>query len=253
MGPLKRFDSAGVEIAFIDEGEGPATLLIHGFASNLRVNWVSTSWLNDLLAADRRVIAFDNRGHGESGKPHDPLEYPAPTMAEDARRLLDHLAVERADVIGYSMGARIGAFLALAHPERVRRLVFGGLGEGMVKGVGPAQPIAAALRAASVDGISDQQALGFRVFADRTGSDREALAACILAARQVITPAELQKLTMPVLVAVGSEDEVGGSAGALAAIIPGAEAFVIPGRDHMKAVGDRRHKQAVLEFLGRGM
>ncbi len=253
MSNMKRFDSDGVEIAFIDEGEGPATLLIHGFASNARVNWVCTSWVTELVGAGRRVIALDNRGHGESGKPHDPAAYPAPVMAEDARRLLDHLKVERADVIGYSMGARITAFLALAHPARVRTAVFGGMGERMVTGSagGRAETIAAALLADSPEDVTDDSARGFRIFADRTGSDRQALAACMLAKGPKITPAELATLAMPVLVAVGSDDEVGGSAEALAALIPGAEAFVIPGRDHMKAVGDPRHKAAVLDFLKR--
>ena len=130
------FNSNGVDIAYLDEGEGFPTLLIHGFGSNHRVNWVATSWVRDLTAAGRQVMAPDNRGHGESGKPHDPAAYGTPVMAEDVRRLLDHLGIEKADVIGYSMGARIAAFLALAHPERVRRLALSGLGEGLVKGVG---------------------------------------------------------------------------------------------------------------------
>jgi pimeloyl-ACP methyl ester carboxylesterase len=248
---VQTFDSDGVEIAFIDEGKGPAALLIHGFASNHRVNWVSTSWTHDLVAAGRRVVAFDNRGHGESGKPHDSEAYGTPLMAEDARRLMDHLGLERADVIGYSMGARIAAFLALADPQRVRCAVFGGLGEGMVRGVGPSEPVAAALLAPSIDDVTGERERMFRAFADQTGSDREALAACIVAARQTLTPDELQRIAVPVLVAVGSDDEVGGSAEALAALIPGAEAFVIPRRDHMKAVGDRRHKAAALDFLAR--
>lgn len=250
--PTQRtFDSDGVEIAFFDEGEGPPTLLIHGFASNARVNWVSTSWLTALIEAGRRVIALDNRGHGESGKPREAEAYRTPLMAEDARRLLDHLGIGKADVIGYSMGARIAAFLALAHPERVRRAVFSGLGEGMVKGVGPSEPIAAAMLAPSADEVADEAARGFRQFADRTGGDRRALAACISAARQVLAPEELAQISVPVLVAVGSEDGIGGSATALAQLIPDAEAFIIEGRDHMKAVGDRRHKAAVLEFLSR--
>ena len=151
------FNSDGIEIAFMDEGDGPPTLLIHGFGSNHRVNWVSTSWTRDLLAAGRRVIALDNRGHGESGKPHDAEFYRIAFMAEDSRRLLDHLQVERADVIGYSMGARIAASFALAHPERVRRAVFGGLGEGMVARelFAPAEPLIEALRAKTIDDVSD--------------------------------------------------------------------------------------------------
>jgi pimeloyl-ACP methyl ester carboxylesterase len=248
---MLHFDSDGVDIAFLDEGEGPATLMIHGFASNARVNWVSTSWLSELVAAGRRVVAFDNRGHGESGKPHGREAYPAPVMAEDARRLLDHLKIEAADVIGYSMGARIAAFLAIGHPARVRSAVFGGMGERMVKGGGSPQAIAAALLAESADEITDVHALGFRIFADRTGSDRKALAACMLSDRPPVTPAALGALTMPVLVAVGSDDEIAGSPAALAGLMPGGETFVIEGRDHMKAVGDKTYKAAVLDFLAR--
>ena len=249
---MKSFDSDGVPIAFIDEGVGSPTLLIHGFASNHRVNWVSTSWIKDLVAAGRRVIAFDNRGHGESGKLYDPEPYRTPIMAEDARRLLDHLRIEAADVIGYSMGARIGAFLALEHPQRVRRAVLSGLGEGLLKPTGPSpEEIAAALRAASPEEVSDERARAFRLFAEQTGSDREALAACILGCRQTLSPAELGQLQTPVLVAVGSEDDIAGRPEPLAALIPRSDVFVIPGRDHMKAVGDRRHKAAVLEFLSR--
>ena len=245
------FDSDGVDIAYMDEGQGPPILLIHGFASSYRVNWVATLWVRDFLAAGRRVIALDNRGHGDSGKPHDPAAYTTPTMAEDARRLLDHLGIGAADVMGYSMGARITAFLALAHPERVHTAILSGLGEGMVRGVGPSEPIAEALLAPSLEDVAGAQGRMFRTFADQTGADRVALAACIRAARQVLSPAEVASINVPVLVAVGSADEIGGSAAALAALIPGAEAFEIPGRDHMKAVGDRHHKAAVLDFLGR--
>jgi pimeloyl-ACP methyl ester carboxylesterase len=248
------FDSDGVQIVFTDEGEGHPTLLIHGFGSNSRVNWVSTSWTRDLTAAGRRVIAFDNRGHGESGKPHDPNAYTFPVMAEDACRLLDHLRIPQADAIGYSMGARITAELALRHPDRVRSAVFGGLGDAMVRRpmFEPKEPLIAALKAASFDDVTDPRGRTYRIFADQTKSDREALIACIEGlSRERLTPADAQRISVPVLVAVGSKDEAAGSAEALAALIPGAEPFVIPARDHMKAVGDRAHKAAVLAFLKR--
>ena len=98
-------------------------------------NWVDPGWVRTLVAGGRRVIAFDNRGHGQSEKLYDPERYGAPTMAEDARALLDHLGIERADVMGYSMGARISAFLVLKHPERVRSVIFAGLGINMVRGM----------------------------------------------------------------------------------------------------------------------
>jgi len=247
----QRFDSDGVEIAFLDEGAGDPVVLVHGFASNARVNWVDTSWTQTLLASGQRVIALDNRGHGASAKLYDPALYGAPDMAGDVRRLLDHLEIPRADLIGYSMGARICAFLAIEHGPRVRSVVFGGLGENMVKGVGRSGPIAAALEAPSADSIPDASARSFRVFAERTGSDLKALAACMRGARRPITPQELAGIAVPVLVAVGDRDPIGGSAQGLAGLIPGAEALVMAGRDHMSAVGAKEFKAAVLEFLAR--
>ncbi len=248
---MPTFDHDGIEIAYLDEGEGEPILLIHGFASNRTVNWVDTGWVKALVADGRRVIAIDNRGHGESAKLYDPAAYTAPAMAEDARALLDHLGIARADVMGYSMGARITAFLAMAHPARVRSAIFGGLGINMVRPMAGTGPIAHALEAPTIDDVTSQTARTFRAFAEQTRSDLKALAACIRGARDPIRPETLAALSCPVLVAVGSEDVIGGSAEDLAAIIPGAEALVIEGRDHMKAVGDRRYKDGVIAFLKR--
>lgn len=248
---MSSFDSDGVEIAFIDEGEGEPILLIHGFASNVEVNWVSTRWVSTLNSAGYRVIAIDNRGHGASEKLHDVEAYGAPLMADDARRLLDHLGLERADVMGYSMGARISAFLSLQNPDRVRSAVFAGLGYNMVRGVGGTGPIARALEADSMDDVTNETAKTFRAFAESTGGDLKALAACIRSSREKITPEDVGRISVPVLVAVGTKDVIGGSATDLAALIPGAEALDIEGRDHMKAVGDRQYKDGVLDFLSR--
>ncbi len=248
---VQRFRSDDVSIAYIDEGDGDPIVLIHGFASNHRVNWVSTGWVSMLTGEGRRVIALDNRGHGESDKPHDPAAYRTPRMADDAARLLDHLGIERADVMGYSMGARITAFVGLQHPGRVRSCILSGLGSGLVKGVGAPGPIAEALLAPRLDDVTNPVARAFRIFAEQTGSDRQALAACISASRQTLKPDELAKLDAPVLVAVGTEDDIAGDPVELAGLIPKAEAFAIAGRDHMKAVGDRSHKAAVSGFLSR--
>ncbi|MDX2158731.1 MAG: alpha/beta hydrolase [Hyphomicrobiaceae bacterium] len=248
---MPHFSSEGVDIAYLDEGSGEPILLIHGFASSARINWVDTGWVRHLVAQGRRVVAIDNRGHGESEKLHDPSLYGGPRMAEDARRLLDHLAIARADVMGYSMGARITAFLALAHPERVRSAILAGLGGNMVRPMAGTGPIAAALEAPSIDDVTNATARTFRAFAEQTRSDLKALAACIRSSRDPLTAAALAGLACPVLVAVGSDDVIGGRAEDLARLIPGAEAFVIPGRDHMKAVGDRSYMAAVTDFLSR--
>jgi pimeloyl-ACP methyl ester carboxylesterase len=241
--------SDGVDIHVLDEGEGQPVLLIHGFASNAVVNWVDTGWVRHLNRSGFRAIAMDNRGHGLSGKLYTPQEYGTPRMAEDARRVLDHLGIGRADVMGYSMGARIAAFLAIQHPQYVRSVVFGGLGVNMVRPMAGTGPIAAALEAPTIDDVTNPTARTFRAFADSTKSDLKALAACIRGARDPISADDLKRLQCPVLVAVGSTDVIAGSATDLAGLIPGAQAVVMEGRDHMKAVGDRAYKDAVIEFL----
>jgi len=247
--PMQSFDSDGVRIAYLDEGDGPPVLLIHGFASNSEVNWVGPGWVETLTKAGYRAIALDNRGHGESEKLYDEAAYGAPLMAEDARRLLDHLGIEKAHVLGYSMGARIGAFLTARHPQRVASLVLSGMGINLVRGVGGAGPIAAALEADSVDQVSNDAARSFRIFADQTGSDRRALAACIRASREPVTAQALSATGVRILIAVGTEDVVAGSARELAELLPGAQVLDIPNRDHMRAVGDPVHKKGVLTFL----
>lgn len=246
---MNKFGSDEVEIAYLDEGAGDPVLLIHGFASSVKVNWVDTGWVRHLVREGYRVVAIDNRGHGESEKLYRVEDYAPHLMAEDARRLLDHLGLARAHVMGYSMGARITAFLALAHPQRVQSIVFAGLGINMVRPMAGTGPIAHALEAPSLDAVTNPTARTFRAFAEQTHADLRALAACIRASREPITAASLGKIACPVLVAVGSNDVIGGSAAELAALIPGAQSLEILGRDHMKAVGDRVNKDGVLAFL----
>ncbi len=254
---MQTFDSEGVEIAFIDEQlEGGATrsvpiLLIHGFASNIGMNWVSPGWVSTLKGAGYRVIALDNRGHGNSQKIHDTTAYGGPLMAEDARRLLGHLGIEKAHVMGYSMGARITAFLTLKYPERVQTAVFGGLGINMVRGMAGTGPIAHALEADSIDDVVNPTARTFRAFAEQTKSDLKSLAACIRSSRDPISRDDVGRIARPVLVAVGSEDVIAGSPKDLAELIPNGKSLVIEGREHMKAVGDKIYKDGVLKFLER--
>jgi pimeloyl-ACP methyl ester carboxylesterase len=251
---LRHFSSDAVDIAFIDvppEGHDRCEpiLLIHGFASNHRVNWVNPRWVETLTRAGRRVIAFDNRGHGASQKLYAPDDYRSDLMARDAANLLDHLAIGRADVMGYSMGARIGAFLALALPDLVRSLILGGLGDRLVHGVGLPVGVAEAMEAPSLDSLSDPTQRMFRAFADQTKSDRAALAACIRGSRQSLTSGGVARIAAPTLIAVGTRDIVAGDPHRLAAMMPHAQALDIPGRDHNLAVGDRVYKEGVLAFL----
>lgn len=246
---MPSFHNGSVEIAYLDEGEGLPIVLVHGFASTKEVNWVNPGWFSTLKRAGRRVIAMDDRGHGQSSKLYDPADYHTTLMAEDVRALMDHLGVGRADVMGYSMGARITAFLALAHPERVRTAILGGLGMHLIEGVGLPESIADALEAPSLADVTDPQGRTFRAFADQTKSDRGALAACIRGSRQELSREQAAAISQPVLIAVGTKDVVAGSAQELAAVIPGAQVLEIPNRDHMLAVGDRVYKDGVVKFI----
>jgi pimeloyl-ACP methyl ester carboxylesterase len=250
---MQSFSSGGVRIAFVDvppeTGAADPVVLVHGFASNHAVNWVNTLWVQALTRAGYRVIALDNRGHGQSEKLYRPEDYDSSVMAGDVRRLLDHLGIARADVMGYSMGARIAAHLAVIDPGRVRSLLLGGLGIRLVHGVGLPMNIADAMEVPSLDSLTDPMQRMFRAFAEQTKSDLKALAACIRGSRQTLTEQEVAGIRAPTLVSVGTADTVAGPAGELASLMPNARVLDIPGRDHNLAVGDKAHKQGVLAFL----
>lgn len=248
---MASFQSDGLTLAYESFGTGLPVLCIHGFASSGQVNWIDTGWVETLTGAGYRAIVLDNRGHGNSDKPHDPERYYPGDMSRDALALLDHLGIERAAILGYSMGARISAFLAFEHPERVVCAIFGGMGMNLINGLRDGNEIIAGLLAPSLDDLTHRTARQFRIFADHTGSDREALAACMETSRQAMARADVRRIAVPVLVAVGEEDVMAGAPDALADLLPQAEAFVIPKRDHMRATGDKAFKAAALGFLGR--
>jgi len=246
---MPQFRNGEVEIDFLDEGEGEPVVLIHGFASNKEVNWGFPGWISTLRRAGRRVIALDNRGHGQSSKLYQPDDYTIAKMASDVRTLLAHLDVPRADFIGYSMGARISALIAARHGEIVRSAVLAGVGASLIAGRSITGTVAAALEAPSLEDVQDPRGRAFRAFAEQTRSDLKALAACIRGSREPLAIDEAHAIHAPVLVAVGTNDDIAGPAAPLANLISGAEVLDIPGRDHMRAVGDRVFKDGVLQFM----
>jgi pimeloyl-ACP methyl ester carboxylesterase len=250
---MQKFNSDGVEIAYEVAGEGLPVLLVHGFASTARINWGETGWIRFLTDAGRTVITFDHRGHGESQKLYDSAQYSAMMMADDAKRLLDHLGIAVADVMGYSMGARVAAFMLISHPETVRRAVLAGLAERMIAGVPGSDAIAAALEADDLATVTDLTGRAFRIFAMRTGGDLKALAACIRSSRVKIRSDALAMVRSPVLVVAGDRDELAGDIQPLVDAIPGATGLSLAGKDHMSAVGDLQFKREALRFLGLGL
>jgi pimeloyl-ACP methyl ester carboxylesterase len=248
---MPSFNHGDVEIAYLDEGEGDPIVLVHGFASTKNVNWVYPTWVSELKKSGRRVVALDNRGHGDSTKLYEPSRYSIPIMAGDVVALMDHLQIPRADVMGYSLGGRMAAWLGLNAPDRLRSAILGGIGIAMIEGGGPGENVALALEAPSLEDVTDPAGRTFRAFADQTRSDRLALAACLRGSRGLMTREEAEGISVPVLIAVGTSDEVAGSAHELGGIIAGSEVLDIPGRDHMRAVGDKVYKTGVEDFLSR--
>lgn len=248
---VQYFEHDGFRLAFREEGEGQPVLLIHGFASSARVNWVAPGWFDTLTTSGYRVIAIDNRGHGDSAKSRDPQMYYPELMADDATALLEYLEIPQAHVMGYSMGARIAAYMALRNPRKVHTAVFGGLGIGMVTGAGEWEPVRDALLADDIMKIQDARGLMFRKFADHAKSDRWALAACVITSKKELTEDQVREIGQPVLVAVGEKDDIAGKPEPLVALLSQGQTLVIPGRDHMLAVGDKTYKRGVVEFLTR--
>ena len=126
MQRFRSFDQT--EIAYLDEGSGPAVLLLHGFAADHVANWVAPGVVEALVESGRRVVAADARGHGQSDKPTDPARYGGSAMVDDARALLDHLSITEVHVVGYSMGSMVASRLVPRDP-RARSLVLGGIGD----------------------------------------------------------------------------------------------------------------------------
>ena len=248
---MPSFSSEGIEIAYEVFGDGKPIVFVHGFGSNARTNWGVTGWIETVNQAGYRAVVYDNRGHGHSQKLYDPALYPTQLMAHDALNLLDHLGIEQAAFVGYSMGARISTYAGITAPDRVAAVVLGGMGIKMVTGIGGAQEIVTALRAPSLADVTTPVGRQYRIFAEYTHSDLEALATCMEAGREIVPESMARQLKVPALVAVGSDDDVGGPPEPLAALFEKGESLVIPRRDHMRATGDKTFKAGVLDFLKR--
>lgn len=251
---MDEFISNGVKIAFSDHpperlDRRAPILLIHGFASTQAINWRDTHWIKALTEDGRRVIALDNRGHGFSQKLYQPTDYALGSMAGDATNLLNHLGIGCADIMGYSMGARIAITIALNHTERLNRLILGGIGRNLLRDPVLPNGLAEAMEADSVENISSPMLQIFRRFAQITGGDLMALAACARGFRTAIDPKRFIEINAPVLICVGTKDDVAGDPHVFEDLFNNITIVDIPDRDHNRTVGDHLYRQAVLDFL----
>ncbi|HWU74945.1 MAG TPA: alpha/beta hydrolase [Rhodanobacter sp.] len=240
MNTQRLITSDGVVLAYYRWGNPSAVpvVLHHGFAASAVSNWVLPGIVDALTGAGHSVIAMDARGHGQSGKPHDPARYGEARMAQDLREVLAHLHVGRFDLFGYSMGA-VASLILASQASGVRRLIVAGVGEGVLECGGVdtrvihRDSLVAALLTPDISTIADPAAGSFRLFAEANGNDLAALAA--QAQRMHATPIPLERITAPVRVLAGMDDMLARQPERLAAAIPGAQLLMVPG-DHLGAI-----------------
>lgn len=235
----------GIEIAYFTEGCGEPVILVHGFAANAKLNWVGPQVVSDLTAHGRQVIAPDTRGHGASDKPTDPEAYSYDNLAADVMGLADHLGLDTYDLVGYSMGAMTSLRIGAIDP-RVRRVIYGGIGGNvLIPNALNRDLLADSLKPDATE--DDMTPLGklFRAFAEASGADLNALAACQRARKVTPNPADIKA---EALVLVGNDDWLAGPAEPLAEAIPGAIHKTVPG-DHTTCLFQPEFREAVNEFL----
>jgi pimeloyl-ACP methyl ester carboxylesterase len=250
--PEPRFVVApdGVRLATYDSGdrEAPTVLAVHGFASSASANWYATGWARELVRSGRRVLSFDQRGHGLSGKPHDPAAYSMAALVADVQAVLDaHLADDVA-YVGYSLGARVGWHTALEAPHLVEKAVLGGIPDG--------DPLTRFRLDAARRFIADGTPVGDRLtqaYLDMAsaipGNDLTALVALVEGMRGGAQPDPAEPPLVPVLFATGAEDPILESSRRLAAATPRSTFFAIPRRGHLNAPTSREFRQRALAFL----
>ena len=226
-------------------------MLHHGFVADANANWVATGVVDALTAAERKVIAPDARGHGQSEKPHDSSRYGEHRMARDLVGLLDLIAAPQINLVGYSMGAVVSLLVTSTDP-RVRRLVIGGVGSGVIECGGvnrravSNESIIAVLRAEDPSSIREPGAAASRTLADALGADREALAA--QASSVFRGHIELERISAPTLILAGEDDPLAVRPEVLADAIPNATLEILSG-NHIGAIADPRFMRSIVDFL----
>ncbi len=231
----------------IGPSNGFPTLLLHGFASNSDLNWVQSGWVKRLLEMERRVILMDQRGHGQSAKPHSATPYDRGLMAADCGRLLDHLGIGRFDCIGYSMGARVALQLLVATQARCRRAALLGLAH-----FGPsrlATQLAARLlgRAHAYAGTDELYDFAVSV----PGNDVVALAYC-LEGRHPPLHNVLGQVSAEVLVVAGERDALRLEAQGIATVMSAARYLEVAGLTHGNIFVASSVQTRVVRFLEDG-
>jgi len=258
------FDSDGVQIKYVTEGQGEPVILIHGFVANAQLNWIAPGVFG-ALAKDYRVIAPDLRGHGQSGKPHGAEHY-GPQMAKDIINLMDHLKIEKAHIAGYSLGGFLTVYLTATYPERIissmpcgagwsapgseREALTDEIAASLESGQG-ITPLIKALTPAGQPQPTQQQLDSMNKMLTAM-NDPLALAGVARGIKELAVPQEkIAAIKVPMRDIIGEIDPLKETVDALKAANPAVDVVVIEGGDHMNTFGNPAFLAAMQEFLGK--
>ncbi|MFT3883378.1 MAG: alpha/beta hydrolase [Gemmatales bacterium] len=263
------FDSNGVKIRYVTEGKGEAVVLIHGWMGDSGMWGADLAGNTKLQAAEGfQVIALDCRGHGKSDKPHDPAKY-GTEMADDVVRLLDHLKIKRAHLIGYSSGSFIAGKVAATHPERVISVIYGGQAPVITGKVKPGDFSECEGFAKTVD---EGKSLGSYIIdiwpagkPKPTEKQAEAMAKLMYGKKDVkafalagcsfkdlaVTEEDLKKCQAPILFIHGGSESahVKNRVAMVHQLLGRGEVKMVEGRDHMSTLSSPAFGAAILGFL----
>lgn len=266
------FNSNGVKIRYVTEGTGVPVVLIHGWMGD------SSMWGGDLFGNTKlkrvdgfQLIALDCRGHGKSDKPHDIGQY-GPEMAADVIRLLDHLKLEKAHLIGYSSGAFIAGKVVATHPERVLSVAYGGQAPVITRAVKASDFSECEMFAKAVDEGQDLGAYIMAVMPSNrpkpTEDQAKAIAKFLYGGKDVkafalagrsfknldVSEEQLAKCEAPILFIHGGNesDHVKNRVAKVHQLLGRGEIKIIEGGDHMTTLAKPECSAALLKFLRTG-
>lgn len=259
----KYMNANGIPLYYTVEGEGTPVFLVHGVAATADLNWRRPG-ITRALAKDHQVISFDNRGHGRSGKPHGQ-QYYGREMVEDVVRLMDHLNIEKAHVIGYSMGGLITLKLLTLYPDRLLSAAPCGAGweQRDADGQRRLEAIAVALESHGDYGPLLEE-IGMRkkgfgrvkVFVMnrffRCINDEQVIADIIRSLPELeVSESDLRRNTVPVLSIAGSKDPLKRGIDKMSGVLACHEMVIIPGGTHYSTLNKRQMRSALRDFIHR--
>ena len=244
----------GVRLYYSDRGSGEPVVLLHGFTTTHVGNWDRRGWIDMLARSGFRVLALDFRSHGRSDRVYEPSEAATARLTADVVALLDHTAVARADLIGFSMGGGVALDVAMTNPERVRRLVVAGVADAALNEFHDPSEVTGIL--AAFEGASGAAASPagqrLRRNAELAGNDINALTPFLRNGGWPGVLSPERPVEAPVLLIVAEEDQYMHKVEKILRWLPLAQVLRVLGRDHHSVLDDENVRAAVLAFLGAG-